>query len=62
MHKRTQMQREFFIDNLMIRIHYISEMIWWAGLAPWESEFPFSVLTSTSRMQVAIHSDRQRAS
>ena len=23
------------------RIHFIIEMIWWTGLAPWEFEFPF---------------------
>jgi len=29
------------IDNLLVRIHFIIEMIWWTGLAPWEFEFPF---------------------
>jgi len=28
--------REFFIDNLLVRIHFIIVMIWWTGLAPWE--------------------------
>ena len=38
----------FFIDNLMVQIHFIIEMIWWTGLAPWEFEFPFpGSLTST---------------
>ena len=27
-------EREFFIDNLLVRIHFIIEMIWWTGLAP----------------------------
>jgi len=41
-------QREFFIENLLIRIHFIIEMIRWTGLAPWEFEFPFpGSLTST---------------
>ena len=31
-------EREFFIDNLLVRIHFIIEMIWWTGLAPWEGE------------------------
>ena len=31
----------FFIDNVMVRIHFIIEMIWWTGLAPWQFEFPF---------------------
>ena len=26
--------REFFIDNLLVRIHFIIVMIWWTGLAP----------------------------
>ena len=34
-------EREFCIDNLLVRIHYIIEMIWWTGLAPWEFVFPF---------------------
>jgi len=32
---------EFFIDNLLVRIHLIIVMIRWTGLAPWEFEFPF---------------------
>jgi len=40
--------REFFIDNLLVRIHFIIVMIKWTGLAPWEFEFPFpGSLTST---------------
>ena len=35
-------QREFFFDNLLVRIHFIIEMIRWTGLAPWGFEFPFS--------------------
>jgi len=34
-------EREFFIDNLLVRILFIIEMIWWTGLAPWEFELPF---------------------
>jgi len=38
----------FFIDNLLVRIHLITVMIRWTGLAPWEFEFPFpGSLTST---------------
>jgi len=29
-------ERDFFIDNLLVRIYYIIEMIEWTGLAPWE--------------------------
>ena len=34
-------EREFFIDNLLVRIHFIIVMIRWTGLAPWEFEFIF---------------------
>ena len=34
-------EKEFFIDNLLVRIHFIIEMIWWTGLAPWRLEFRF---------------------
>jgi len=34
--------RDFFIDNLLVRIHFIIAMIRWTGLAPWEFEFLFS--------------------
>jgi len=34
-------EREFFINNLLVRIHIIVVMIRWTGLAPWEFEFPF---------------------
>jgi hypothetical protein len=40
--------REFFIDNLLVRIHLIIEIILMTGLAPWEFEFPVpSCLIST---------------
>jgi len=29
-------EKEFFIDNLLVRIHFIIVMIKWTGLAPWE--------------------------
>ena len=48
----SQQEREFFIDNLLVRIHSIIVMIRWTGLAPWEFEFPFpGSLTSTSLAQ-----------
>ena len=41
-------EREFFIENLLVRIHFIIEMIWWTGLAPWEFGFTFpGILIST---------------
>jgi hypothetical protein len=45
----SQREREFFIENLLVRILLIIEMIRWTGLAPWEFESPFpGSLTSTS--------------
>ena len=32
---------EFFVDNLLVRIHFIIVIIRWTGLAPREFEFPF---------------------
>ena len=41
-------ERESFIDNLLVRIHFIIVMIRWTGLAQWEFDFPFpGSLTST---------------
>ena len=34
-------REESCIDNLLVRTHFITEMICWTGLAPWEFEFPF---------------------
>ena len=33
-------ERELFIHNLLVRIRFIIEIIWWTGLAPWESLGP----------------------
>jgi len=42
------LEREFFIDNLLVPIHFIIVIIRWTGLEPWEFEFPFpGSLTST---------------
>ena len=51
---------EFFIDNLLVRTHFIIEMIWWTGLAPWEFEFLFpgsltyTFLVLTCQIQMEI--------
>ena len=37
--KRMSM-RDFFIDNLLVRIHSIIKLIRWTGLAPWEFVCP----------------------
>ena len=41
-----QAEREFFIDNLLVRIHFIIVMIRWTGLAPG---------SLNSLFQVALH-------
>ena len=38
---RSQREGEFFIDNLLVQIHFIIVIIGWTGLAPWEFESPF---------------------
>ena len=41
-------EREFFIDNLLVRIHSFIMMMRWTGLALWKFKFPFpGSLTST---------------
>ena len=42
-------KREFFVDNLLVRIHFIILMIRWTGLAPWESEFAMFSRSRRSR-------------
>ena len=34
-----EVERDLIIDNLLVRIHFISVMIRWTGLAPWECEY-----------------------
>ena len=42
------LEREFFIDDLLVRDHFIIVMIRWIGVVPWEFEFLFpGSLTST---------------
>jgi len=50
---------EFFIDNLLVRIHVIIVMMRRTGLAPWEFEFPFpGSLTSSFLSEGGIFSLR----
>ena len=37
----SRSERHLFIANLLVRIFFIVEIIWWASLAPWEFEFLF---------------------
>jgi len=42
--RRHLLEKEtHLLTNLLVRIHFIIVMISWTGLAPWESEFPFTL-------------------
>ena len=63
------MEKEFFIDTLLVRVHYTIVMIRWTGLAPWEFEFPFpgsvasTLLSRGGRCRVkGLKSDRDNGS
>jgi len=47
-------EREFFIDNLLVRVHFIIVMIRWTGLAPWEFEFPFPGSLASTFLSIRI--------
>ena len=34
-------QSEFFYDNLLVRIHFITVMMRWTGFTPWDLEISF---------------------
>ena len=48
-------EREFFIDNLLVRIHFVIVMIRWTGLAPWEIEFPFPGSLTSKFLACGLH-------
>jgi len=53
---------KFFIDNLLVRIHFIIVMIGWTGLAPWEFEFLYLLFTKVRcvvRQAVVRDKDQQ---
>ena len=51
----TAKERKICIDDLLVRTHFIIEMIWWTGLAPWEFEFPFPGSLTSTFPCTAIH-------
>ena len=52
-------EREVVIESLLVRIHFIIEMIWWTGLAPWEFESPVpNNLISTFLPPLVSHHSR----
>ena len=52
-------EREFFIDNLLVRIHFIIVMIMWTGLAPWECEFSFQPPYCSSTTDSSFQASRR---
>jgi len=47
--------REFFIGNLLVRIHFIIVMIRWAGLALWEFQLPFRGSLTSAFLEATTH-------
>ena len=41
---------EFFLDNLLVRVHFIIVTIRWTGLAPLEFEFPLDLSRCPQRL------------
>ena len=42
-------EREYFIDNLLVRLHFSIVIVRWTGLAPWNFEFPVPNSLTSSR-------------
>ena len=53
-------QQEFFIDNLLVRVHFFIDRIWWTDLAPWEFEFPFPCSLIPTFLDHQVHSTLPR--
>ena len=53
-------ETNFFIDNLLVRIHLIVVMISWTGLAPWAFEFPFPGSLATTFLYLLQHRRDER--
>jgi len=56
-----QKERDYFIDNQLVRIRFVILMIRWTGLAPWECEFPFPFSLSCTFLVVPETSCRKSA-
>ena len=49
-------ERGVFVDKLLVRIHFIVEMIWWTGLAPQEFELhPSSTYEKSPALTVELY-------
>jgi len=49
-------EREFFIDILLVRIHFVIVMIRWTGLAPWQFEFPIPASVGVHTWRPCLYS------
>ena len=48
---RGGQERDFFSDNLLVRIHFVAVMSRWTDLAPWEFKFPCIVSLISTFLQ-----------
>ena len=48
-------ERDFFIVNLLVRIHFVIVMMRWTGLAPWEFEFSFLCSLTSTFLSVCVY-------
>ena len=50
------LQRENFVDKLLVRHHLIVVMIRWTGLAPWKFQYPFPGSLTSTFLELHTHS------
>ena len=54
-HSSHDREREFFMENPLVRIHFIIAMLWWTGLAPWDFAFTFPGSLASTLLGAAFH-------
>ena len=52
---RHRPEKDCFIDNVLVRIHFMFELIWWTGLAPWEFDFSFQGSLTSTFLEGIVH-------
>ena len=58
--RECRREREFFVDFLLVQIHFIIVMIRWTGLAPWKFEFPWHTPDATGQARKVHEKDPGR--
>jgi len=58
---KSPAEGDFFIDNLLVRNHFIIVMIRWTGLAPWEFEFHVLLQPRVHKVPCTPHDVHQRS-